>query len=66
MKVLAFAESIDLPGVQHQYDKIAQALRAMDPQGLIVDVLPSPRITRPEVFCSVAIRDEESLYRIGT
>ena len=66
--VLAFAKSIDLPGVQHQYDKVARWIRDADPNGMIVDILPSPRSTSPEdaeVFIGIAVRNEEALNNLA-
>lgn len=62
--VLAFAKSIDLPGVQHQYDKVASWLRDVH-AGLLIDVIPSVVKdvvgTKNEVFIGVGVTGDAEL-----
>ena len=62
--VLAFAKSIDLPGVQHQYEKVAARLRDVH-SGLIIDVIPSVVQNvvgkKNEVFVGIGVAGEAEL-----
>ena len=66
--VLAFAKSIDLPGVQHQYDKVASLLRNVHSE-LVIDVIPSVVEdvvgAKNEVFIGMGVANESSLDELA-